>query len=98
MNKKTSNPQKYIIRTDRAGVFFAEITDRRGSEIDLANARRIHYWNGASECIQLSQEGYNKEGRMTMAIPSMTVLGVIEVLPCTESAAANLEAKPIWKL
>lgn len=44
MSKTTNKPQKFIIRTDRAGVFYAEIVERRGSEADLANARRIWRW------------------------------------------------------
>ena len=32
--KRTMSNQKYIIRTDKAGVFYGEITDRRGSEAD----------------------------------------------------------------
>lgn len=88
--------QKYIIRTERAGVFFASIADRRGSECDLLNARRIHYFNGATECIGISQSGVGTGSRLTVTIPSMTVLGVIEVLPCTAAAQKTLEEWPEW--
>ena len=37
-NKKE---QYYIIRCDRAGVFFAKIAERRGDEADLVDCRRL---------------------------------------------------------
>lgn len=88
--------QTFIIRTAQAGVFFAEISDRRGDEADLVNARRIHYWQGATECIGISQFGVGASSRITVAIPSMTVLGVIEVLPCSEVAHKCLAEFPVW--
>lgn len=94
----TNTDQKFIVRTDRAGVFFCEIESRSGSEATLTNARRIHYWQGASECIQIAQEGVGGRSKITMSIPSLTVLGVIEILPCTDAAARNLSEWPEWKL
>lgn len=38
-----NNNTWYIIRCDRAGVFFAHIAERRGDEADLTDARRIGY-------------------------------------------------------
>lgn len=43
--------QKFIVRTDRAGVFFCEIESRNGSEANLKNARRLWYWNGAARIL-----------------------------------------------
>jgi hypothetical protein len=40
MENKNQENQKFIVRTDRAGVFFAEIVERNGSEAVLRNARR----------------------------------------------------------
>lgn len=95
-NQSSTTPKKYIIRAQGAGVFYAEISERRGSEIDLENARRIHYWDGATECIGLATRGYSRSGRMTRSVAQMTVLNVLEVIPCTPEAIANLDAKPIW--
>lgn len=91
-----TQPKTFIIRTAQAGVFFAEIAERRGDEADLINARRIHYWQGATECIGISQTGVGTSSRLTVVIPAMTVLGVIEVLPCSESADKNLSEFPVW--
>ena len=90
--------QKYIIRTDRAGVFYAEIAERRGSAIDLVNARRIWKWHGATECIGIATSGIAKSSKVTAPIAAMTVIGVIEVLPVSPEAFAILEAHPSWTL
>jgi len=95
-NQESTTPQKYIVRAQGAGVFYAEIEERRGSEIDLKNARRIHYWDGATECLGLATSGYSRSGRMTCSVATMTVLNVLEVIPCTPEAVANLDAKPTW--
>lgn len=92
------NNQKYIIRTDRAGVFYAEIAERRGSEADLVNARRIFLWQGAATCSQIGVDGVGAGSKITLSVPKMTVLGIIEYHPCSDKAAANLDAVPEWKL
>lgn len=95
MNEK---PQKYIIRTDRAGVFYAEIAKRRGNEADLVNARRIYSWSGAATCSQISVDGVSPSSRITLAVPTMTVLGIIEFHPCSDKACASLDSVPEWKM
>lgn len=94
-----NNNQKYIIRCDRAGVFYAEIKERRGSEADLVNARRLWYWDGAASLSQLATEGVTRPEncKFTVTVPTMTVLGVIEVIPCTEAAVESIDGVAIWK-
>jgi hypothetical protein len=98
MPEEISNEnQKYIVRTDRAGVFYARIAERRGNEIDLLDARRIHYWARATECIGIALNGVGGDSRITAPIASMTVLGVIEILPVSPKAEEVLSAWPVWK-
>lgn len=94
--QQTNN--KFIVRCDRAGVFYAEIEsfDKASGVAELRNARRIHYWRGATECIGISQDGVGSGSRITRTVPSITVLGVIEVIPCSEKAVAILEEYPVW--
>ena len=96
---ETKNNQKYIIRCDRAGVFYAEIAERRGSEADLFNARRLWYWDGAASLSQLAKEGVKTPHncKFTVVVPAMTVLGVIEVIPCSEEAVKSIDGVPVWK-
>ena len=92
--------QYYIIRCNEAGVFFGHIKERRGSEADLTDVRRIHYWDGAASLSQLAMEGVSKPRtcRFTVTVPSMTVLNVIELIPCTDAAAKNLLEVPVWRV
>ena len=105
MNKKwretnmNENKQKYIIRCDRAGVFYAEIKERRGSEADLVNARRLWYWDGAASLSQLATEGTKapRNCKFTVTVPTITVFGVIEIIPCTKEAVESIEGVHVWK-
>lgn len=91
--------QKYIVRADRAGVFFGEIINRNGSEVEMANVRRIWYWSGAASLSQLATEGVKNPGgsKFTVIVPQMTILGVIEIIPCTDEAVRNIENVAVWK-
>ena len=94
---KPTTPEKFIIRCDRAGVFYGEIASRSGDEAALENVRRVHYWQKAASLSQVAMEGVGPGSRLTVAVPSMTVLGVIEVIPCSPEATANLDAVPVWR-
>ena len=71
-----------------------------GSTADLADARRLWYWDGAASLSQLAQEGVKRPGncKFTVTVPTMTVLDVIEVIPCTEAAIVSIEGVPVWKI
>lgn len=92
--------QKFIVRADRAGVFYGEIKERKGSEVTMTNVRRVWYWEGANTLSQLAMEGVKakKISKITMAVSEMTILGVIEVIPCSEEAVNNLDSVAEWKL
>ncbi len=92
--------QKFIVRTDKAGVFFAEIESRNGSEAELKNARRLWYWSGAASLSQLANEGVTRPNtcKFTVTVDSCTVLGVIEIIPCTEKAVESINSVPVWKI
>ena len=93
------NNQYYIIRCDRAGVFFAKIAERRSSEADLEDCRRLWYWDGAASLSQLAVDGTSAPSncKFTVTVPSMTVLGVIEAIPCTEKAAESIRGVKEWR-
>lgn len=92
--------KKFIIRTIHAGVFYGEIKERKGDEAVLANVRRIWFWSGAATLSQMAQEGVKNPRRckFTVYVPEMTVLGVIEVIPCTEAAIKSIESVEAWRL
>lgn len=97
--KEKNIGKKVIIRAQGAGVFFGTLVERDGQEVELKDVRRIWRWEGAASLSQLATEGTsNPHGcRFTVIVPSMEVLGVIEVIPCTEQAIESIEGVPTWR-
>lgn len=91
--------QNYIVRSDRAGVFFGKIKERNGDEITMTDVRRIWYWDGAASLSQLAVEGTKKPQncKFTIYVPEMTILGVNEIIPCTDEAEASINGVPEWR-
>ena len=48
--------EKFIVRCNRAGVFFGEIISREGDTMKLGNVRQLWYWDGAASLMQLAKE------------------------------------------
>ena len=89
----------YIVRADRAGVFFGHIKERVGSEVTMTNVRRLWYWSGACSLSQLAVDGVKNPGecKFTVIVPEMTILGVVEIIPANEAAVKSIEAVKPWK-
>ncbi len=97
--KNQMEKQKYIVRCDRAGVFYGEIEGRDGREIKMRNVRCIWYWDGAATLLQLAAEGTTNPDKckFTMTVDSLEVLDAIEIIPCTDRAIKSIEAVKEWK-
>ena len=97
--KNQMEKQKYLVRCDRAGVFYGEIEGRDGREIKMRNARCIWYWDGAATLLQLATEGTTKPDncKFTMTVDSLVVLDAIEIIPCTTKAIKSIESVEEWK-
>ena len=89
----------FIIRGDRSGVFFGEITSRIGQEIIVKNCRRLWYWTGAASISQLALDGTNRPNdcKFTVTVPELTILDAIELIPCSEVAAKSISEVEAWK-
>lgn len=96
---KTKRDQWYIIRSKEAGAFFAHIDDKRGDEVGLRDARRLWYWSGAASLSQMAVDGVSNpiECKFTVVVPSMTVLGVCEIIPCTDKAVESIQGVKVWR-
>ena len=99
IEKEVLKMEKVIIRAGRAGVFFGEIKERNGSEVTMTNVRRLWYWDGACSISQLAVDGTAKPTncKFSVTVAEMTILGVIEIIPCTEKAIKNIEGVTEWK-
>ena len=91
--------KKVIIRADRAGVFYGTIVRKDGDEVELKDCRRIWYWNGAASISELALSGVKRRdgNKFSVVVESITILGVIEIIPCTEEAIKSIESIPVWK-
>lgn len=91
--------QFYIVRADRAGVFFGHIKERVGSEVTMTDVRRLWYWDGACSLSQMAVEGVKapRTCKFTIVVPEMTILGAIEIIPASEAAVKSIEAVKPWK-
>lgn len=94
-----NNNQDYIVRCDCAGVFFGKIKERSGSEVTMTEVRKLWSWDGACAVEQLAQDGTKEPGscRFTVAVPEMTVLGAIQIIPCADAASASIRGVKEWK-
>lgn len=79
-----------LIRSRDSGVHVGELLGREGTEVRLANARRIWYWKGAFTLSEVSQNGVAVGSRISIPIPEITVLGVCEVIQVSTKAVPSL--------
>lgn len=97
MSKKYEG--KYIVRCDRAGVFYGEIDGVDGNVVSMRKVRKLWMWYGAAAVEQLAKEGpgNQRDCKFTVVIDRMEVMGPIQIIPCTEEAAARIESVPEWR-
>ena len=88
-----------IVRTYSAGVFAGTLVSLNGKEVQLENARRIWFWDGAASLSQLCMEGTKKpdECKFPCAVNFVHLTEAIEILPCTAQAEESIKGVPIWK-
>lgn len=88
----------YIVRADRAGVFFGQIKSKTADSVVMTDVRKIHYWDGAAAVEQISQDGVSQSSsRLTVTIREMEIANPIQIIPCTEKATDNLKTCKEWK-
>jgi hypothetical protein len=93
------NKSYVIVRTQSAGIHFGILVSRKGSEVVLSDTRRIWYWDGAASLSQLALHGVSRpmSCKFTVTLPEITLLGAIEIIPCSDAASKIILAVPEWK-
>ena len=97
---KELNTDNYVIvRTYSAGVFAGYLAKKDGQEVVLNNARRIWYWDGAASLSQLAMEGTSKPEncKFPCEVAEITLMQVIEIIPCTNKAIKSIKGVKVWK-
>lgn len=89
----------YIVRADRAGVFFGKIKERNHKEVTMTDVRKIWYWDGACSVEQLAIDGTSKPNdcKLTVVVPVMIIADPIQIIPCTDKAVESLSGVKIWQ-
>ena len=91
--------QYYIVRADRAGVFFGKIKEANKDEVVMSEVRKLWYWDGACAVEQLALEGTKKPRncKFTVVVPEMAIVSPIQIIPCTEKAVNSISGVAVWK-
>ena len=89
-----------IVRTYSAGVFAGYVESKKGKEVVLRNARRLWYWDGAASLSELAEYGVSKPEncKFPCEVEEITLMQVIEIIPCTKKAVKSIKAVKIWKV
>lgn len=75
-----------LIRTYSAGVHIGTIISRTGTEVELANARRLWFWKGAFTLNEVATLGVNrKESRISKPVPNILLTQGVEIIPIAAS-------------
>lgn len=89
----------YIVRADRAGVFFGKIKTCSHDRVHMTDVRKIFYWDGACAVEELAVNGVQRpdDCKFTVIVDEMTIADPIQIIPCTEKAVKILSEVPVWK-
>lgn len=97
--KNKMEDKYYIVRADKAGVFFGKIKKRSHEEVTMTDVRKIWYWEGACAVEQLAVDGTKEpeKCKFTVVVPEMIIADPIQIIPCTDKAVESLSGVGIWK-
>ena len=89
-----------IVRSSESGVWLGVLAkvqaDSSGATVQLTDARRVWSWEGAGSCSGLATHGPSS-GKVEGAVATAVVLGVCEVLSCTDAAVVAFAAIEAWR-
>lgn len=88
-----------IVRCRNAGVHYGSLVSRKGTEVVLAKARRLWYWDGAASLSELAVHGTGKPSECKFSVRTLRieVLDACEIIHCQPDAIKSIEGVPEWK-
>jgi len=91
--------QYVIVRSYAAGVFAGTLIKKEGNEVEMHDARRLWYWDGAASLSQLAEEGVKKPEncKFPQPVKQVVVINVVEILKVSHAAKKSIEGVKIWK-
>lgn len=93
------NNKYFIVRADKAGVFFGQIKERNADEVTMTNVRKLFYWDGACAVEELATNGTKRPTacKFTLTIPEMIIANPIQIIPCTDKAIESINGVKVWQ-
>ena len=90
----------YIVRTEKAGVFFGKISQKSENSITMQEVQKIWYWKGACAVEELAVHGPKdiKDCKITVVVDEMEIQNQIQILPCTDQSVVTIKKAIIWKI
>ena len=101
--KNEESLEAVLIRSYASGVHFGLLKEEKdllsGKQVTLLNSRRIHYWVENASISQIAMRGIteNKNNRISVAVPQITVTQVIEIIPLTEEVFKQMMEYRVWE-
>lgn len=88
------------IRTYSAGVHFGYLKSRNGKEVELINAIRVYYWDGACSLSELATKGSSKlnDCKYAVTVPHIILTEAIEIIDVTKKAKEQMEGAKRWQM
>lgn len=82
-----------IVRCSGAGVHAGVLVSQDGNQAILKDSRRLWFWKAKNGIALsgLSQFGL-QSGKVDTVIPEIALIGVIEIIPCSEVAKESINA------
>lgn len=81
-----------IVRTYSAGVHCGTLKAHTGREVVLERTRRIWSWSGAFTLSAIAVNGLSDSSKLSIETPEIMLTEAIEVILCSEEAAAQLRS------
>lgn len=90
--------QYYIVRTNRAGVFFGKIKEKKENSLVMTNVRKLFYWSGAYSVEDIAVHGVKNIDRcqFTCYVDEMEISEPIQIIPCTEESFKIIYNVKVW--
>lgn len=93
--------KKVVVRGVHSGVFFGTLENIDGQTVELSKARNIWRWSGATNLNQIAVDGVDVDSgytRISLAVGSLVLTDVCELILLSKKAESILEGAPIWRI
>ena len=97
-NKKLRG--KYVVVRGDVGVYAGTLIDVEGKKVVLGDCMCLWKMSGYASLNQLAEEGVKcpEDSKFSIEVPEMYFTNIIQIIPVSEKAKANLQAVKKWKI